>query len=482
MYYYRPKSALTKGACIILKHIFCFLFLSLTANAKTFKFSVLTEPVSLTNTQKISFSQNYIFDQLHSSLFRLNQDYSLTPVLAKNCEQNNTQVKCQLKKNIFFSDGSPIQCQHFLKSFEYLIKNPNKNTQRLSAIEGYSLALKNRDLKYLKTDCESSKKLNFKLSQPSPEFLQNFTDYSTAPFKKDQFSGPYQLKNWELGSSITLSINKQSVLKPKVAFIKIYFINNPSVALKMYEKNILDFLTYLPTEKISIYKDKQDLVQVPVDRFDYIGIERLKPNVRQLLTTSINYKGLQKLYNSKGLPGCPALSEKFFSPHSPPCLKFEPQSSKLNTNLSLTYSLAGGSDISKGMQYIKNQVEQHTNLKINLKPVEPGQFISSLKKSNTQMYRRGVSLQLPQCYETVEIFHSHSNRNYSKLNDAKLDQLIEKLHFDQTLCYKTVKYILDKHYIIPLGPIHFSMLLNPKFKNLKVNSLNQLDLSQLETN
>ena len=134
------------------------------------------------------------------------------------------------------------------------------------------------------------------------------------------------------------------------------------------------------------------------------------------------------------------------------------------------------------MQYIKNQVEQYTNLKINLKPVEPGQFISSLKNSNTQMYRRGVGLQLPQCYEAVEIFHSHSNRNYSKLNDPKLDQLIEKLHFDQTLCYKTVKYILDKHYIIPLGPIHFAMLLNPKFKKLTVNSLNQLDLSQLETN
>ena len=385
MYYYRPKSALTKGACIILKHIFCFLFLSLTAHAKTFKFSVLTEPVSLTNTQKISFSQNYIFDQLHSSLFKLNQDYSLTPVLAKNCKQDKTQVKCLLKNNIFFSDGSPIQCKHFLKSFEYLIKNPNKNTQRLSAIKGYNLALKNKDIKLLNVNCDSSKVLNFKLSQPSPQFLQNFTDYSTAPNKNDSYSGPYKLKNWELGNFITLTINDFSVLKPKVPLVKVYFINNPSVALKMYEKNSLDFLTYLPTEKISFYKDKQDLIQVPVDRFDYIGLERLKPNVRELITTSINYKGLQKLYNSKGLPGCPALSENYFSPHSPPCLKFEPQSSKLNNTLSLTYSLAGGSDISKGMQYIKNQVEQHTNLKINLKPVEPGQFISSLKNSNTQM-------------------------------------------------------------------------------------------------
>lgn len=482
MYYYRPKSALTKGACIILKQIFCFLLLSLTANAKTFKFSVLTEPVSLSNTQKISFSQNYIFDQLHSSLFRLNQDYSLTPVLAENCKQSKTLVKCHLKKNIYFSDGSPINCTHFLKSFEYLIKSPNKNTQRLSAIEGYSLALKNKELNYLKAHCESEKTLTFKLSEPSRQFLQNFTDYSTAPYKKNTFSGPYKLKKWELGSFITLKKNKHSPLNPKVPQIKIYFINNPSVALKMYEKNILDFLTYLPTEKISVYKDKQDLVQVPVDRFDYIGIEKLNPNARELIATSINYEGLQKLYHSKGMPGCPALSKKYFSPHAPPCLKFQPQPSKINNTYSLTYSLAGGSDISKGMQYIKNQVEKHTNLKINLKPVEPGQFISSLKDSKTQLYRRGVSLQLPQCYEAVEIFHSQSSRNYSNLKDTKLDQLIKKLRFDQKLCYKTVKYILDKYYIVPLGPIHFSMLLNPQFTNLKVNSLNQLDLSQLETN
>ncbi|MCH2535221.1 MAG: ABC transporter substrate-binding protein [Bdellovibrionales bacterium] len=465
-----------------MKHIFCILILSTSVQAKTFKFSVLTEPVSLQNTQKISFSQNYIFDQLHSSLFRLNSDYSLTPILAKNCSQSKTQVKCVLKKNIFFSDGSPIYCQHFLKSFEYLIKNPNKNTERLSAIEGYNLALKNKNLKHLKATCDSNKTISFKLTEPSSQFLQNFTDYSTAPHKKDSYSGPYKLKKWELGSFILLTKNDYSRLKPNVSHVKIYFINNPSVALKMYEKQTLDLLTYLPTEKISIYKGKQQLVQVPMDRFDYIGIEKLNPKSRELITSSINYRGLQKLYNSKGMPGCPALSEKFFSPKAPPCLEYNPKSSSETTKLSLTYSLAGGSDISKGMQFIKNQVEKHTNIKINLNPVEPGQFISSLKAPKTLMYRRGVSLQLPRCYEAVEIFHSNSSRNYSKLRDKKLDLLIEQLRFDEKLCYKTVKYLLNKNYIVPLGPIHFSMLLNPSFSHLKINSLNQMDLSQLETN
>lgn len=484
MYYYRPKSAVTKGARIKLKHIFLILSFTITTHAESFKFSILSEPNNLQNTQKTSFSQDYVLDQLHSSFFRLNRDYSLTPVLAKSCSnKSKLRIQCHIKNQARFSDGTQITCKNFLTSIKHLIQKPNKNTERLSHIQGYKKALKAKSLKPLKVLCKSNNTIEFVLNRHDPQFLHNFTNYSLAPYKKNAFSGPYQLTNWELGSFITLSKNPHYKPTPQVSNLKIYFIKNPSVALKMYEKNMLDLLTYLPTEKIPNYQNSQQLKQFAMDRFDYVGIERLPPSTRKLIATSIDYKGFQKLYNSKGRPGCPALSKNYFTPNTVPCLHLDSEKKEPSQkqDIQFTYSLAGGADISKGMQFIKNQVEARTNLKIKLKPVEPGQFISSLKSSKTDMYRRGVSLQLPRCYEALEIFHSSSHRNYSKLKDKELDRYIEALQDDKTYCYKAVKHLLDQHYIVPLGQIHFSMLLNPKYKNLKLNSLNQLDLSQLET-
>lgn len=490
MYYYRPKLDFTKEfleVCIILKHIFLFTLYCFAIPAHAFKFSIMSEPVSLLNTQKLSYTQDYLLDQLHASLFTLTDEYILKPNLAKLCKTiKSQQVYCELKSKIKFSDGTNIQCKHFINTFKYLITNPNKNTQFLSNIKGYEAAIKAKDINKLRVQCINHKKLKFTLKSKDPNFLYNFTNYSTAPSSPNSqhlFSGPYQLNKWELGSFIELTQNPHSkYISKSIKNIKVYFIKNPNIALKMYEKNLLDFLTYLPTEKINMYKDKKDLLQIPVDRFDYIGIERLKKPVRTLLSQSINYKGLQKLYSALGTPGCPSLSPKYFKPYTPPCLSFKTNKSKLKKTINLTYSLAGGTDISKGMQYIKNQIEQNTELKINLNPVEPGQFISSLKSKNLQMYRRGVSLQTPRCYEALKIFHSKSYRNYSGLNDKKLDQLIENLKSNEKLCYTTVKYLIDQFYIIPQGRIHFSMLLKPIFTNLKINPLNQLDLSQIETN
>lgn len=483
MYYYRPKSPETKGLirdCLKLKHLIFTLLLSLSVQAESLKFSILSEPVSLSNTETLSYTQHYLFDQLHRSFFTIDKNYKLVPELVKNCEHiNDTKIKCMLKKNIKFSDKSPIYVKHFLNTFSRLIKNPNKNTERLKSIKGYSQALQNKDAQLLQVQKVDNYTLIINLNQKDQNFLYNFSNYTLAPSqsKKVVFSGPFYLKKWDLGNFIELNRNPYYEQKAKLKSLKVYFIKNPSVALKMYEKSLIDLLTFLPTNKINDYRSSNELIQIPLDRFDYIGLEKLPATERNIIAHSIKYEGLQKLYQSLGIPGCPGLSDYYFKPFkNPPCHAYSPAKSSIATNRSLTYSLAGGADISKGMQYIKNQIESHTNIKIKLNPVEPGQFISSLKSKNTELYRRGVALNTPDCYKAVEFFHSSSYRNYSKLKDKKLDSIITALSKDKKLCYKAVQHLIQNNYIIPLGKIQFYMLLKPEFKGFIHNSFNQIDL------
>jgi oligopeptide transport system substrate-binding protein len=46
-------------------------------------------------------------------------------------------------------------------------------------------------------------------------------------------------------------------------------------------------------------------------------------------------------------------------------------------------------------------------------------------------------------------------------------------------CLKGVELLMNSHLFIPMGPIHFAILVNSSFKGWKLNQMNQLDLSDL---
>jgi oligopeptide transport system substrate-binding protein len=48
------------------------------------------------------------------------------------------------------------------------------------------------------------------------------------------------------------------------------------------------------------------------------------------------------------------------------------------------------------------------------------------------------------------------------------------------LCTDAIHILADENWIVPLGEIHFSLLVSPKFTGWKLNSLNQLDLTGLK--
>ena len=113
-------------------------------------------------------------------------------------------------------------------------------------------------------------------------------------------------------------------------------------------------------------------------------------------------------------------------------------------------------------------------------------FTEELKTKPPDLFRRGLAPEKLTCSAFLEAFTSGHPENSQKLSDPILDKLYKEMNGQEpnsvktkTLCHKALIHILDSNYIIPLGKIHFSMLLNSAWRGVEFNMLNQLNLSQL---
>ena len=235
----------------------------------------------------------------------------------------------------------------------------------------------------------------------------------------------------------------------------------------------------------------------PILRFDYIGLSNeILPykNLRKALSYSLNFSELQKIYQSKGLPGCPGLPKNFQSKihcHQFNLLKAKkylrqvPKKIKDKT-WTLNYSKMGGKDIKKGMEWVQNQWSRNLGLNINLQANEQGMYLSYLRGNSISLFRKGVGVDGPTCLFALQTFSQSSEENYIKFKDPNYESIIKQLsdtplntQKQKQLCSAGVKILIDSHQWIPLGEIYFAMLSDNKFTGFDINYLNQLDLTNL---
>ncbi len=93
----------------------------------------------------------------------------------------------------------------------------------------------------------------------------------------------------------------------------------------------------------------------------------------------------------------------------------------------------------------------------------------------------------PTCLAALENFESGHKNNFIQFQSSKYDQILldlrKSLIFSQKkiLCYNGLKLLKDSAQIFPLGKIEFSILVRPAFTGWKMDSLFQLDLSELQS-
>lgn len=485
-----------------MKIILAFLLLLFSpqtqAVEKVFRLHLANEPGGLDPNRQRTSSASYILGNIYRNLFYFDDEAGLVPDLGTECKRDKKQnLTCTLKKDLTWSDGSPLTADDFLRTYKKIL-NPKSAAPRADLL----FKIKNAEDVYtgkktvdtLGITAPDKQTLKFEFQTTDPDFEYNLANFLLAPTKENlaAYTGPYKLKEWKKGQKIVLEANSRynggSPQRPLVEFL---FIEEDTVALQLYEKNELQFLRRLPTLFIPTYKNRKDFYWYPVTRLDYLGFGPAlnnKEDVRKAFTYSLNYIELQKIFSSEGRPGCIGLPDSWF-PENAPCYDFDLKkvpSLKDAKTYTLMFSALGGEDHKRATEWLQNQWSKNAALKTHLEVKENKAFLQVLQQNPPDLFRKGVSPDRPTCLASLETFAPHSPENYLRIKSAEYESILTSLAKARSAaekkkwCLAGADYLMKNHLFIPLGAIHFSILVKPDFVGWKLNQMNQLDLSRLQ--
>lgn len=488
-----------------------------------FRLSITQAPSSLNPQLQKSNSGNYLIQNLFRGLLRVNKDSHLVSDLASKCYRKTVKhqkkVICHLRPQLKWSDGSPIIAPDFIKSFLKLL-DPQTKAPRpdllFSILNAQDIYQKKKPPSELGIMARGTNQIEFILKDDAKEFEWNLAHLALSPIKNEitsdpnlatkiLTSGPFSIEKYDSGKGFLLKPNKfywdHNSRRPR---IEVQIIPEETMALALYEKKELDLIRRIPTLFIEKYRQNKEFLWIPVDRFDYIGFGptlRRRKDLRKALALSLNYIELQKLFHSDNPPpGCPGLNNSLFfdGKKNLPCHLFdlgEAQSAykkdlefnKLlpKIEFELQYSSLGGEDQRRAMEWMQDQWKKNLGLSVLVRVRDNKTYIDGLKESPPTMFRKGLSPDRPTCSAFLEVFTKNHIDNHIQLNDNEFEKIFNQLSsasdplFQKKLCYAGIQYLIDQYYIIPLGNIHWAMMLAQPWSGFELNGLNHLNLGSI---
>lgn len=503
-----------------MKTLFCF-FVCMTlqgpfghhfayAASGPFKFHVYNEPASLKPWDQKNSNAGYFLSQISSSLMSY-QEGELSGNLAETCVYKKPlELRCKLRPDARWSNGEKVTPEDFLRAFQSFL-DPQNSAFRADLLFPIKNAKKYFQGKTEKKDLgisTSKEEIIFELENPDSEFVYTLSSPLLSPLPSAGIadiekirkqpnlwisSGAYQIAKWDKQKKITLSPNEHYWKKnPARPSLEIYFINEDSVSVGLYEKGRLDFLRRLPTLYIPRFKGRPDYFEVDQLRFDYIALNIPDEKTRKALASSLEFKDLQKLFSAKAPPGCPGLKASLYEGDL--CIKMDLEAAKKfwaeksisKASFEFLYSKQGGDDHQRAMEWVQSEWKKNIHVQTDLRGMENKIYVELLEKKAPDIFRKGLAPERPTCLSALENFESTSSENYLKFKAPRMDQIILEMRKTsdsakkKKLCTEGLKLLSEPAWIIPTGPIHFTLLVKPQWTGWKLNELNQLDLSELK--
>lgn len=451
-----------------------------------------------------SASGSYVSQNTFRNLFWYDDEKGLVPDLAESCARKKQRLECRLKKDLHWSDGRPLTAADFVASYRRLV-SPSTKAPRSDLL----FPLKNADQvltgalppEQLGVSAPSERTLVFELEKDVVDFESFFLPGPLSPIRTDaDFKGPvdkiptsgaYRFAEWKKGQRLRLA-PRDAAANPELEFL---FVEEDSVAVKLYEKNELDFLRRLPTLYIPRYQDSKEFHWIPVIRFDsWIFGPALDdfPEWREALAISPDYEELRKIFHSEGRPGCSGVPPSWLASGREVCLTTDTARAKKLIDGKprpaageYIFSAQGGEDHRRAAEWQQNQWRTKLGWYPALKSMENKIFVQRIQSRPPTIYRKGISADRPDCRSVVEVFsEKHPDRFISRRIEV-VEKNLQRWTSERSalekkkLCEESLRALIDGFVLIPTGRMHFSILARPRFTGWKMNGLGQLDLSRL---
>jgi len=411
-----------------------------------------------------------ILNKVYNSLFSFDNKGNIINELVKSYKinKNKLEIKINLKKNYFFSNGKNLNSQDVIESIKLYLNRKSKYPYRsnlnfiksIRPVNKYEFVI---NLKYKFAPWKNY--LTFKILNYEEIQKLNPNEYKTHLFLG---TGNYRFYKVKPPSKIILLKNEYS--KEKNNFEKLVFkviLDTKTNPLKLINKEI-DIAEIL-VEDVKPFEKNKKIRILKFNKFGYYFIVfNLKRNIdykiRKLFyNTLYNTKFLKKFLNNRGkIVKSPILLLN----NSKRIKHIKEKPEKLNSRIRLTILTNSESRIRRNfILFLTKEMKKHN---IYLKPLffEYHKFIKSLKSKNFDIALSGFLLDID--YDISDIVHSKSPFNYSNFSNTEFDELLESGNRELDEVKRKNIYIkihnkwLKELPIIPLFSLYYYVGINKK--------------------
>ncbi|MDW9646132.1 hypothetical protein GHK39_01725 [Sinorhizobium medicae] len=231
---------------------------------------VRQEPDSM-NPHTMSFSISFeIIGMIYDLLVGKNFDGELTDSgLAEKWVRSEDGLRwtVTLKPNLKWADGSPLTVADVVSSWQFVMNSVNSGVSLngTSTVKGVvkSISVKNENTIEITTEYPTESNLNERYIVPAKLWgsigYDKIADYrNPAPVIG---SGPFILKNWAQGQSVTLERNPHfRGPGPFLQEVRLLQFANPDAAVQALRSGEVDYITDVPVNQVAALDDEPDVV------------------------------------------------------------------------------------------------------------------------------------------------------------------------------------------------------------------------------
>ena len=469
-----------------------------------------------------STSHAYIM-QIFSGLVRLNEEMEVVPDIARSWEisQDGMTYTFYLRHGVKFHEGREVKAADFKYSWERACR-PQLASQTAAMYLGDIIGAR----EMLAGEAESlsgvevidNYTLRVTIEAPRAYFLSKLTYPTAFVVNQDNVAagsgwwyapdgtGPFQLGEWQHGQQLILERNElyygEKPLLDKVVF---HLSGN---ARTMYERGQLDVLP------VSIYyidelRDKNSplhdqLAVFPELSLHYIGFDTTAPpfddvNVRRAFSHAvdkgavINSTVKSMVQEAGGIlpPGMPGYNSgleplEYNVTMARVCLANSRYGGADNLP-PITLTTSGyGNTITASLGAIIQQWRENLGVEVQVRQVEPGNFLYHLSQEKDEMFILGWIADYPDPDNFLgALFHSGSENDIFGYNNSQLDALLDEAAVEQDEAVRIAMYRQAEQGVVeqaPCLPLWFGtnyLLVKPYVKDSQMNPLGIPNLSQV---
>jgi oligopeptide transport system substrate-binding protein len=417
-----------------------------------------SEPDSLNIHLAEGLNSHNILRDLYEGLMTIDSRGKPIYGAASSYQVKNNTWTFYLRKNAFWSDGSPVIAGDFVRAWQHAV-DPKTASSYAFLFNNIIHAKKIMQMKLspdnLAVKAVDDYTLQVILWQQDSAFLEKlslpiFYPMAKTSAQKHQIisNGAYQLSSWNVQEKISLEKNSHYYAKDKVYYdiVNYWVTENQSSELKRFRAHELDITESIPDSQISWIRQNlpQQLHITPYLGSFFLGLnvkDKYLNNhkLRQALSLAINREILTEKVLKTGqkpafhivprellgvVEGKPARSQ----------IERELQAKKLLQQSGIDTSdlrieiLYNNSDNQRKVAIaIAAMWRQTLGIKARLMNQEWKVFVHSRKSTKRQAFRSGWIADYADAMSFLELFTSKSRFNFYHFNNLAYDDLIEKI-------------------------------------------------------